>query len=328
MNYSPFIYAYGEENIAVTGAGVLDGQCDREHWWPWKGKTEFGWKKGDPDQAAARARLVDMAEHDAPVKERILGDGAYLRPQFIQPYLCKNVLIEGVTVTNSPMYEVHPVLCHNVTVRNVKISSLGPNNDGCDPESCEDVLIEGCEFTTGDDCIAIKSGRNRDGRQIAVPSRNIVIRRCLMKDGHGGVTIGSEISGDVHNVFAEECRIDSPRLERVLRIKTNAMRGGVIDRIYMRNVQAGQVSAAAVDIDFRYEEGDHGKFKPLVRDIEVRDLTCGKSQRALQLYGFPGAPIQDVRLVNCTFDKVQKANLVENVKGLSLSGVRINGKPV
>jgi polygalacturonase len=328
MNYSPFIYAYGEENIAVTGAGMLDGQCDSEHWWPWKGKKEYGWKKGDPDQAAARERLMDMAEHDAPVKERLFGDGAYLRPQFIQPYLCNNVLIEGVTITNSPMYEVHPVLCHNVTVRNVKISSLGPNNDGCDPESCEDVLIEGCEFTTGDDCIAIKSGRNRDGRQIATPSKNIVIRRCLMKDGHGGVTIGSEISGDVHNVYAEECRMDSPRLERVLRIKTNSVRGGVIDHIYMRNVQAGQVSGAAVDIDFRYEEGDRGKFKPLVRDIEVRDLACGKSQRALSLYGYPNAPIQDVRLVNCTFDKAQKANSVENVKGLSLSGVRINGKPV
>ena len=253
MNYSPFIYAYNQQNVAITGAGVLDGQCDCEHWWPWKGKTNCGWKKGDPNQAGARERLIEMADHDAPVATRLFGDGAFLRPQFIQPYRCNNVLIEGVTITNSPMYEVHPVLCRNVTVRNVKISSLGPNNDGCDPESSEDVLIEGCEFTTGDDCIAIKSGRNRDGRRVAVPSRNIVIRRCLMKDGHGGVTIGSEISGDVRNVFAEECRMDSPHLERVLRIKTNSVRGGVIERIYMRNVQAGQVSAgAAVDIDFRY----------------------------------------------------------------------------
>ena len=264
------------------------------------------------------------------IAKRTFGDGAFLRPQFIQPYRCTNVLLAGITIQNSPMYEIHPVLCRNVTVRNVKISSLGPNNDGCNPESFpKDVLIEGCEFTTGDDCIAIKSGRNNDGRRVAVPCQNIVIRRCLMQRmRHGGVTIGSEVSGDVRNVFAEECRMDSPHLDRVLRIKTNSVRGGVIERIYMRNVQAGHVAESAVDIDFRYEEGDGGPFKPLVRDIEVRDLTCGESQRALSLFGYPGAQIQNVQLVNCTFDHVQKPNVVENVKGLALDGVRINGKPV
>jgi polygalacturonase len=168
-------------------------------------------------------------------------------------------------------------------VRNVKIASLGPNNDGCDPESCTDVLIQGCEFVTGDDCIAIKSGRNRDGRRVAVPSQNIIIRDCVMKDGHGGVAIGSEISGDARNIFAESCRMDSPNLERVLRLKTNSVRGGVIEHVYMRNTQAGLVKGAAVDIDFNYEEGDAGPYKPVVRDIEVRDLTCRKSQYAWTL---------------------------------------------
>lgn len=326
MNYSPFIYAYGQQNIAITGQGTLDGQADCETWWPWKGRTNCGWKKGDPSQLNARARLQDMAEQDVAVEKRVFGEGAYLRPQFIQPYRCNNVLIDGITIRNSPMYEIHPVLCRNVTVRNVKISSLGPNNDGCDPESCTDVLIQGCEFVTGDDCIAIKSGRNRDGRRVAVPSQNIVIRDCVMKDGHGGVTIGSEISGDARNIFAENCRMDSPNLERVLRIKTNSVRGGVIEHVYMRNTQAGVVKGAVLDIDFSYEEGDAGPYKPVVRDIEVRDLKCRKSQYAWTLAGYPEAPVRDVRLIDCAFDSVQKPNVAKNVEGLALNNVRINGR--
>ena len=165
------------------------------------------------------------------------------------------LLIEGVTVRNSPMWEINPVLCRNVTVRDVKIDNHGPNNDGCDPESCTDVLIDNCLFDTGDDCIAIKSGRNRDGRRIAVPSQNIIVRNCVMKDGHGGVTIGSEASGDVRNVFVENCKMDSPHLNIALRIKTNSFRGGKIENIFMRNCPVGQVSGAVLDIDLFYEEG-------------------------------------------------------------------------
>ena len=129
----------------------------------------------------------NCAERGVPVAERRFGDGHFLRPNFIQPYRCTNVLIEGVTIVNSPMWEIHPVLSTNVTVRGVTIVSHGPNNDGCDPESCRDVLIEGCTFDTGDDCIAIKSGRNADGRRVNVPVENVIIRDCVMKDGHGGV---------------------------------------------------------------------------------------------------------------------------------------------
>lgn len=326
MNYSPFIYALGRRNIGITGSGILDGQADCEHWWPWKARADCGWKKGDPSQQKARDHLMDLAEHDVPVEQRLFGEGSYLRPMFIQPYRCENVLIEDVTIRNSPMYEIHPVLCKNVIVRDVKISSHGPNNDGCDPESCADVLIERCEFDAGDDCIAIKSGRNRDGRRIARPSENIVVRNCSMKDGHGGVTIGSEISGGVRNVFAEDCRMDSPHLERVLRIKTNSVRGGTLEHIYMRNIQAGQVSGSVIDIDFKYEEGNAGPFKPVVRDIDVRDVTCRKSKYALTLSGYPDAPIRDVRIANCSFDGVQKPNIIENVEGLSLDNVRINGQ--
>ena len=158
------------------------------------------------------------------------------------------------------MWEIHPVLCRNVTVRGVKINSHGPNNDGCDPESCRDVLIESCMFDTGDDCIAIKSGRNADGRRINVPSENIIIRNCEMHDGHGGVTVGSEISGGCWNVFADDCRMDSPHLDRALRLKNNAMRGGVLEHIYMRDVTVGQVADSVLSIDFFYEEGRQGQL--------------------------------------------------------------------
>lgn len=326
MNYSPFVYAYGQQNIAVTGAGTLDGQADCEHWWPWKGRTDCGWRKGDPSQQKARDLLFEMGEKDVPVRDRLFGEGHYLRPQFIQPYKCRNVLIEGVTVKGSPMWEIHPVLSSNVVVRRVTVVSHGPNNDGCNPESSKDVLIQDCLFDTGDDCIAIKSGRNRDGRRIGVPAENIVIRGCQMKDGHGGVTIGSEASGDVRNVFVEDCRMDSPNLDRVLRIKTNSVRGGVIERILMRNVTVGQVADAVLHVDLFYEEGDAGRHLPVVRDIEMRNITCTKSKYALYLRGYKSAPIRDIRLADCAFDNVARPDVVENVKGLTFAAVKVNGK--
>ncbi len=151
-----------------------------------------------------------MGNRDVPVAERVFGDGHFLRPTFIQPRTSRNILIEGITILNSPMWEVTPLYCTNVTVRNVKIDSHGPNNDGCDPDSCTDVLIENCVFSTGDDCIAIKSGRNRDGRRVGAPTENVIIRNCEMKDGHGGLTIGSEMSAGVRNVFVENCRSAAP----------------------------------------------------------------------------------------------------------------------
>ncbi len=326
MNYSPFVYAFEQTNIAISGEGTLDGNASCDYWWNWSGKGGCG-KKGEPTQAQARNELVAMADKDVPVKERVYGEGRWLRPQFIQPYRCSNVLIEGVTIRNSPMWEINPVLCRNVTVRGVTISSHGPNNDGCDPESSADVLIDNCVFDTGDDCIAIKSGRNRDGRRVAVPSQNIIVRNCSMKDGHGGVTIGSEASGDVRNVFVENCRMDSPHLNIALRIKTNSFRGGKIENIFMRKCSVGQVAQAVLDADLFYEEGEGGAFTPLVRNIVMEDVTCGKSKVAVSLKGYKTAPIRDVALTRCAFDHVEKENVVQNVAGLRVRDVTINGKP-
>jgi polygalacturonase len=335
MNYSPFIYAFEQTNIAITGEGIIDGQADCDHWWPWKGRPQCGWKKGDPEQSKARALLYEHVAKGAPVNERVFGDGSFLRPQFIQPYRCQNVLIEGVTLRHSPMWQIHPVLCTNVIVRGVNIEreanatgQTGPNTDGCDPESCRDVLIENCVFATGDDCIAIKAGRNNDGRRVAVPSENIVIRGCRMKDGHGGITVGSEISGGVRNVFAENCRLDSANLNIALRFKNNALRGGRLENFYFRKIEVGQVSDAVLTIDFNYEEGEKGPFTPVVRNVVVSNLLSGKSPHALDLQGFKQAPIYNVRLEDCTFDNVASGSIVKNVQGLELRNVRVNGKLV
>jgi polygalacturonase len=326
LNYSPFVYTYQQDNIAITGPGTLDGQCDCEHWWPWKGRTECGWTKGQPSQETARNALMAMGEKAVPLEDRKFGEGHYLRPNFIQPIRSTNVLIEGVTIVNSPMFEINPVMCANVTVRGVKIASHGPNNDGCDPDSSKDVLIEDCVFDTGDDCIAIKSGRNRDGRRLGMPSENIVVRNCRMKDGHGGVTIGSEMSGGVRNVYAERCVMDSPHLNQALRFKTNAMRGGFIENVYVRDITIGEIADAILQIDFYYEEGPRGPERPLVRHIDIRGVTCRKAKYALYARGFEGAPIRDIHLENCRFESVAEANIIENVQGLALNGVTINGK--
>lgn len=279
-----------------------------------------------PNQRTARAKLYDMMQNAVPVEQRVFGDGSFLRPNFIQPHRCKNVLIEGVKMINSPMWEIHPLLSENVTVRNVWISSHGPNNDGCDPESCKDVLIENCHFDTGDDCIAIKSGRNEDGRRVAVATEDVIVRGCEMKDGHGGVTIGSEISGGVRNVFAENCRMDSPHLDSAIRVKNNAARGGLLENFYFRNITVGEVAHAVVTVDFNYEEGANGKYVPVLRGLVVENMTSGKSAYALDIQGLPSAPVYDLSLSDCTFNNAAKGMLIKNLSGLKVKNLRINGQ--
>ena len=319
MSYSPLIYAFEQENVAITGKGTLDGSASLDTWWAWNDPS-----KGRPTkQVAARKRLDQQGADGVPVAERIHGEGSFLRPTFIQPYRCKNVLIEGVRIINSPMWEMNPVLCTNVTVRGVTVVTHGSNNDGCNPESCKDVLIEDCLFDTGDDCIAIKSGRNNDGRRIGVPSENIVIRRCTMKEGHGGVTMGSEISGGVRNVFVSDCKMDSPNLDRAIRFKSNAVRGGVIENIFVRDVTIGRVAKAVISIEFDYEEGANGPHKPVLRNVLLENVTCESSERVAVATGFPGVVIENVRLENCTFRGVESDDVSKSAGTLSFKNVSI-----
>jgi polygalacturonase len=306
-NYSPLIYALGQKNVAVTGDGTLDGQADESNWLRWKGK-----KSGTNNQVAADNRLKKMADDGVPVEQRQFGEGDYLRPDFIQFNRCKNILVEGVHIRRSPMWEIHPLLCTNVTVRGVDIFSHGPNNDGCDPESCRDVLIENCIFDTGDDCIAIKSGRNNDGRRVGVPSANLVIRDCTMRDGHAGTAIGSEISAGCSNVFVENCEMSSPNLVCALRLKSNAVRGGVLQNIFMRNVNVGVVSSSVLQIDFLYEEGTNGIYKPVARNVVMENITVAQAPRVLDVRGFPAAEISGVRIYNSSFKQIQKPDAVQD----------------
>ncbi len=192
-NYQPMIYAYEQTNIAITGHGVIDGGADRTNWWAMCGAHHFGYQEGMVSQRIGRPLLLEWNEKEIPVEKRILGDGYGMRVQLVNPVKCKNVLIEGVTMLRAPFWVMHPLLCENLTVRGVHVQNDGPNGDGCDPESCKNVLIEGCFFDTGDDCIAIKSGRNRDGRRWNIPTENVIVRHCRMENGHGGVVVGSEI---------------------------------------------------------------------------------------------------------------------------------------
>jgi polygalacturonase len=317
MNHSPLVYAFGQENIAITGSGTLDGQAGPDHWWPWKGKSGR-----PPNQDKDTQALRQMSEDNVPARERVFGDGHYLRPNFVQPYQCKNILIEGVTFTNSPMWILHPVLCENVTIRGVTVESHGPNSDGCDPESCRDVLIENCTFNTGDDCIAIKSGRNADGRRINVPSENIIVRGCTMKDGHGGVVLGSEMSGGIRNVFVEDCTMDSPNLDRAIRLKSNSLRGGYLENLFVRNVRVGQVKESVVRINLMYDR-DRGDFPPRVRNIHIESVSSNKSRRPFYFVGLEDAKIQNVVLENCTFKNAAQPGVLEHVEQLTLRNVRL-----
>ncbi|MBK6725527.1 MAG: hypothetical protein IPG58_20365 [Acidobacteria bacterium] len=189
-------------------------------------------------------------------------------------------------------------------------------------------MIDNCYFDTGDDCIAIKSGRNNDGRRLNTPTENVIIRNCTMKDGHGGITVGSEISGGVRNVFAIDNKLDSPDLWTAIRFKNNASRGGKLENFYYKNNTIGTVSRAVIEIDFNYEEGAKGAHIPLVRNVQIDGLTCGTGNRALDLQGLDNAPIFDVSLKNCTFGTMKNASIVKNVKGLKLEKVSIGGKTV
>ena len=324
QNFSPLIYAFEQENIAITGNGTFDGQAGPGNWWNWKGhwgdQSDTGWQKGDPDQRKDVSRLGELADEGIPSRERMFGSGHYLRPNFIQFYRCQNILIEGVTFKNSPMWVIHPVLSTNVTIRDITVDSHGPNNDGCDPESCRFVLIEDCYFDTGDDCIAIKSGRNADGRRLDIPSENIIIRNCTMKDGHGGVVLGSEMSGGIRNVFVEDCQMSSPNLERAIRLKSNSKRGGYLENLFVRNIEVGEVSDAVVRINLKYW-GESGEFPPMVSNVYLENVTAKKCKYPLYLVGLSESPIKNIQLKDCTFNNANMPSVIEHVESMFFSDV-------
>jgi polygalacturonase len=322
LNYSAFIYAFEQENIAITGNGTLDGQADDHHWWNWDRLLRAGGKDN------ARHRLHQMNDQSVPLAKRVFGDGALLRPNFITLFRCKNILIADVTLLRSPMWQIHPLESDNITIRRVTMEASGPNTDGCDPESCSNVLIEDCGFNTGNDCIAIKSGRNNDGRKPMIPSKNLIIRRCHVRGGHGGITLGSEIAGGVRNVFVEDCFMEGPNLRYALRIKNNARRGGEIEHVYCRRIDIGHVYLSVLRIDFQYEEGSDGAHTPSVRNVRLEQLTCEQCPRIAEIHSFDNAVVAAIVLKDSKFANVAKRSIVENAPALILEHVVVHGQNV
>lgn len=328
-NYSPMIYAYKQENIAITGKGTIDGGASRDNWWGMVGNAHWGWKEGQQSQRTGRPILQEWNENGVPVEQRQMGDGYGMRVQLVNPVECKNILIEDVTMLRAAFWVMHPLRCENLTVRRVHVQNDGPNGDGCDPESCKDVLIEDCFFDTGDDCIAIKSGRNRDGLRWARPSENIIVRNCYMKNGHGGVVIGSEISGGYKTLFVENCKMDSPDLDRVIRIKTNPCRGGVIEDVYVRNVEVGQCREAVLKINLDYEPKEKCRrdFPPTVKNVYLENVTCNKSKYGVMIVGLKDrCNVYDIEVKDCNFNGVADGNnITGEVKDIVFDNLKING---
>lgn len=332
-NLQPCVYAYKQTDIAITGQGTIDGGGGNDTWWKWCGKDHYGWKEGIISQkSGSRARLLKMAEDGVDMNERKFGPQDGLRPQLINFNQCDGILIEDVTLLRSPFWVIHPLLSKNITVRGVHINNDGPNGDGCDPESCDGVLIENCFFNTGDDCIAIKSGRNNDGRLWGRPSENIIIRNCEMQNGHGGVVLGSEISGGCRNVFAENCKMDSPDLDRVIRIKTNTCRGGIIENLYARNIEVGQCGESVLKINLDYEPKEiccRG-YAPTVRNINIENITCQKSKYGVQIIALDSVcNVYDINVKNCRFNGVKDGNFESGqTRNINFDNLFINGSLV
>ena len=333
-NLHPLIYANDAINVGITGEGIIDGQSDNSTWWYMKGRTRYGWKQGMRSQEdGGRDSLLAYDRNKVPMEARqpfCIEDA--LRPQLINIRNCKQVIIEGVTLRNSPFWTVHPLFVENLIVRNVKIENHGPNGDGCDPESCKNVLIEGCFFDTGDDCIAIKSGRNNDGRRWARPSENIYVRNCMMKNGHGGVVLGSEIAGGFKNLWVENCKMDSPELDRVIRIKTSDCRGGVIENVWVRNIEVGNCYECILKINLLYEKNencDHN-YPPMVRNVNLDNVVSTKSKYGVFIMGMENQSerVSDITVTNCKFDNVERGNSITDATGVVFDNLRINGREV
>lgn len=343
MNYSPFIYAFGAENVAVTGAGILNGQADFDVWWSWRGPrswkgaksgTTSGWQEGMPYQKASRQSLMEMAADGVPVAERRFGEGHYIRSVMIEFNRCRNVLIEDVTIRNAAFWSVHPVLSSNVTARGVTIDNpVGANADGIDPECCNDVLIENCNFDNGDDCISIKSGRDHDGRRLATPCRNVLITGCHFSSERSAVSCGSESSGGIRDIYVEN--ITTATVFRLFRIKTNRQRGGVNENIHFRNIRVGEALENLIEIQADFSEplkdgpagAEQENYIPVIRDISITDLSSGPVQRVFNLPGTEETPIINLVLRRLTIESAAGENILSHLVNPLAEQVSIGGKP-
>jgi hypothetical protein len=311
-NYSPLIYAYQQTNIAITGSGAFDGQA--YYWRDWE-------QLADPDWDL----LQNMVGEGVPVEKRIFGPDHHLRLTMFEPYDCKNILVQGVTFKESPFWTMHPVFCSNLTIQDVEVWPGQSNDDGCDPDSCIDVLIENCTFTTNDDNFSLKAGSGADADGLHA-CENIVIQNCkTVMSEWGGFTIGSDTGSVVQNVFVQNCQIG--RCNSAFYIKSSSIVGGAVKDVYIRSCQAGRCGHFFV-IDSAYN-GQQGRTPPLFTNINLEGVSCDAVDSiAFLLEGDDRNPILTVSLSDIAIGKARSVQSVENALFVTSSNVTVDGKKV
>jgi polygalacturonase len=267
-----------------------------------------------------------MGAKGVPLERRIFGGDHHLRPSLCEFYDCQNVLIEGVRLKGSPFWTIHPVFCTNVVVRKVHVLPGTTNDDGCDPDSCRDVLIEDCEFETADDAIAIKAGRDQDAWGDR-PCENIVILRCTAKwSGANAYGIGSEMSGGVRNVFI----LDSQAGEiakSILTIKSNSDRGGSVENVWARGIRA-EACDICIQLQTDYKDVVGHPYPPQYRNFHFDDVRCGKARTVgISAVGIAAKPIDGLYLKDIAVDGAPAEIEILNTRGGEMKNVRINGHP-
>jgi len=317
-NYSPFIYAHRCFNIAVTGKGTLNGQA--RHWWRWR------------HNQPGMLRLMEMNAKQVPIEERVFGtveDG--VRTTFIHTIDCQNVLLEGFTLLEGPSWMIHPVTCFNVTVRGIRIDSRGPNNDGIDPDACRNVVIEHSTFNTGDDAICLKAGRDQDGWAVGKPCQNVVVRHCIVHRGGGGIVFGSEMSGDIRNVFVHDCLYDGTG--RGIQFKSLPSRGGVVENVIIQDITMRDIHRRSRDhgpvLLMRMNYHTYPGFEavsndmPTFRNIHLRNIHCESAEKAVEIIGIPGVDaIHSVTMENINI-RAQHGWEMEYVRNVHLKNVQV-----
>ena len=326
-NLSPLLYAYGATNVAITGSGRLVAR--HGFWKNWKGVRA-------PEAQKAWEKLVfDWGENDVPVDRRRLSDlpGAAFRPHFIHFNRCRDVRLEGFSMRGSPFWTIHLFLCAGAKVRKLDVDAFDAdgfamnNTDGIDIEASRNVLVEGCSFCQNDDGIVIKSGRNRDGRRLGVPTENVTVRDCVVRKGHGLLVVGSELSGGARNILMENCRIDGTA-HRLFYVKTARPRGGFVENVTMRNVTATEVGKEVLAINSSYwitpsaERRPDGLAVPHIAGIRMENVRCGKAKMLYAIEGDPEDPVDGVVLDGVTAETVRVPSVAENVRNLTIDGVR------
>ncbi|WP_423128302.1 glycoside hydrolase family 28 protein [Gaoshiqia sp. Z1-71] len=319
VNFSPLIYAYQVENITIAGRGTLDGQGKK--WWDY-----HHFLYAQPKDFKSKWQQL-FAENNPDVllpDEPDMITRGFCRPPFIQPMYCSNIRIEGITIVNSPFWTVNPQFCENITLEGVTINNpKSPNTDGINPESCRYVHISNCHISVGDDCITIKSGKDRSGRKMAAPCENITITNCTMLRGHGGVVIGSEMSGDVKKVTITNCVFEGT--DRGIRIKSTRGRGGVVEDIRVSNIIMKDIREAAIILNMYYRQSEYEEVSertPAFRNIHFSGIT-GNAKQAGLLLGLEELPVSNISFTDIRI-KGEIGFTVKDAQDISFHNVQMN----